>query len=159
VYELYGATEGMAWTVIRGDEWLRAEHIDGMTCVGRVAAALKEKEEEKAAEAEDASISASASAGVTTVPDETPPLSPPLVEERGHFHICDEVTGLGSHTVPALPTACVCTLLTAVCALCVLQVTGRPLPRGCLGLVWARHAQRKITYSYRGAVSAPDDDG
>ena len=84
VYELYGATEAMGYTIIRGDEWLRVPKIEGLNLVGRPAA--------------------------------------------GHIKIID-------------------------------SETKRQLPPGEMGEVWMRHHERRVTYTYRGAVSKPDEDG
>jgi len=35
IYENYGPTEAICWTLIRGDEWLVRRKIEGLNCVGR----------------------------------------------------------------------------------------------------------------------------
>jgi len=40
VYELYGPTEAMAWTLIRGDEWMERTKIEGLNCVGKAGCGL-----------------------------------------------------------------------------------------------------------------------
>merc|ERR1719356_309906 len=35
IYELYGPTEAMAYTLIRGDEWVTRQKVEGLNCVGR----------------------------------------------------------------------------------------------------------------------------
>jgi bile acid-coenzyme A ligase len=35
IYELYGASEAQAWTLIRGDEWMSVPKSSGLNCVGR----------------------------------------------------------------------------------------------------------------------------